>query len=53
MVGRFLKDGVAYIGWGDVGPVVPTNRKEDIRRCLDRLLAHVLPVLMDATYQSN
>ena len=34
---RFLEKGVAYIGWGDVGPVVPTDSKEDIRRRLDRM----------------
>ena len=34
---RFLNKGVAYIGWGGVGPVVPTDSKEDIRRCLDRM----------------
>ena len=33
----FLNKGVAYIGWGDVGPVVPTDSKEDIRRRLDRM----------------
>ncbi len=34
---RFLNKGVAYIGWGSVGPVAPTDSKEDIRRCLDRM----------------
>ena len=37
MLPRFLDEGVAYIGWGDVGPVVPTDSKEDIRRRLDRM----------------
>ena len=34
---RFLKESVAYIGWGDVGPVVPTDSREDIRRRLDKM----------------
>ena len=35
MVARFLKDGVAYIGWGCVGPIAPTDGKAEIRRRLD------------------
>lgn len=35
MVDHFLNEGIASLGWGEVGPIHPTDTKENVRRRLD------------------
>lgn len=37
---HFLEGGVAYLGWGQVGPISPTDTKENIRCRLDENYPH-------------
>ena len=34
---HFLEGRVAYLGWGEVGPISPTDAKEDVRCRLDEI----------------
>lgn len=35
MIEHFLHEGIASIGWGEVGPIYPTDTKENVRYRLD------------------
>ena len=35
MIEHFLNEGIASLGWGEVGPIYPTDTKENVRRRLD------------------
>ena len=35
VIQHFLNEEVAYLGWGEVGPIHPTDTKEIVRRRLD------------------
>ena len=37
---HFLDEGVAYFGWGQVGPISPTDTKANVRRRLDENYPH-------------
>lgn len=37
---HFLEGSVAYLGWGQVGPISPTDTKENVRRRLDEKCPH-------------